>query len=110
MAVTINPVAGPLTCCAAAVALIGRDGAAGEDIGCIPADPASSGNSDRGLHCVAPSANTLLRRLTRPSVNQLFICSASTGPYSLPSAPIIRYMCTPQLPDTMVDSAAPVKN
>jgi len=45
----------------------------------------------------------------RPSATQRLICSASTGPYSLPSDPIILYIGDFEVADTMEDSAQPVK-
>lgn len=54
--------------------------------------PANSGNKPIKFQSAAPSAKTGVRCSTRPSAIHCRICSAPTGPYSLPSCPMILYM------------------
>src|SRR5207247_1964788 len=60
---------------------------------------ANSGTSPRVFHSVAPSGRTLVCAFARPSVIHCLTWSVVTGPYSLPSVPIILYIDSPsQLP------------
>src|SRR4051812_21171943 len=52
----------------------------------------SSGTVPAVCQLVPPSTSTLVSAFTRPSAIHWRNCSVVTGPYSLPSAPMILYM------------------
>src|SRR5208283_1201755 len=56
------------------------------------ASAANSGKETSGFHSWLPSSWTRVWALTRFSPSQRLICSALTGPYGWPSAPIILYI------------------
>src|ERR1051325_2833606 len=90
IATIIKPMAGPFTCSCAAGLCAGIGAMVGG--GPLGAAAANSGNSENSFHSVAPSGRTLVCALIRPSASHCRNCSALTGPYSFPSAPMILYM------------------
>src|ERR1039457_4306797 len=55
--------------------------------------PANSGSASSGFHSGAPGASVGVCALARPSTIHCRNCPAVAGPYSLPSAPMILYIC-----------------
>src|SRR5260221_10006153 len=91
---TISPVAGPFTCCSAEGISV-APGMVGIGAGAAPGNGGggiSSGKSARVRHSVEPSAMTRDCAFKRPSLSHCRTWSAGIGPYSLSSAPMIRYI------------------
>src|ERR1700679_4362873 len=70
-------------------------GVASPPAGAAP-PPVISGHWEMVFHVSVPTSFTFVSRLARPPAIQERTCSAETGPYSLPSPPMIVYIAIVQ--------------